>query len=75
MTYGPGYGPIQPSLYSALDHLPACVLPRPDGPGCAKVREQFGLCPDHDGWCAPGCPVTGGGWPQTCGDDPEGGDA
>jgi len=47
------------------EHLPACVLPRPDGLGCAGVREQYGLCPDHDGWCAPGCPVTGGGWPQT----------
>ena len=43
------------------EHLQACVLPRPDGPGCAQVREQYGLCPDHDGWCALGCPVTGGG--------------
>jgi hypothetical protein len=50
------------------EHLDTCVRPRPDGPGCAQVREQYGLCPDHDGWCAPGCPVTGGGWPQVWGD-------
>jgi hypothetical protein len=47
------------------EHLEACVLPLPDQLGCAEVREHYGLCPDHDGWCAPGCPVTGGGWPQT----------
>jgi hypothetical protein len=46
------------------EHLQACVLPVPDTPSCVPVREQYGLCPDHDGWCAPGCPVTGGGWPQ-----------
>jgi hypothetical protein len=47
------------------EHLEACVLAVPDQPGCAAVREQYGLCPDHDGWCAPGCPVTGGGWSPT----------
>jgi hypothetical protein len=50
------------------EHLDACVLPRPDDPSCQAVREQYGMCPDHDGWCAPGCPVTGGGWPQTYAD-------
>jgi len=39
------------------EHLDACVLPRPDSPGCIEVRGQYGICPDHDGWCAPGCPV------------------
>jgi hypothetical protein len=47
------------------EHLEACILPLPDNRGCGWVRETYGLCPDHDGWCAPGCPVTGGGWPQT----------
>jgi hypothetical protein len=39
------------------EHLEACVPQLPDQPGCGWVREQYGLCPDHDGWCAPGCPI------------------
>jgi hypothetical protein len=42
-----------------IQHLDACVLPRPSSGGCEEVREQYGgLCPDHDGLCAPGCPVA-----------------
>jgi hypothetical protein len=39
-------------------HLPDCVRALPERPGCAEVREQYGICPDHDGWCAPGCPLA-----------------
>jgi hypothetical protein len=39
-------------------HLPECVQALPERPGCAEVREQYGSCPDHDGWCAPGCPAA-----------------
>jgi hypothetical protein len=38
-------------------HLPECVRALPEQPGCAEVRELYGICPDHDGWCAPGCPA------------------
>jgi hypothetical protein len=40
------------------NHLPHCVQALPEQPGCAEVREQYGRCPDHDGWCAPGCPAA-----------------
>jgi hypothetical protein len=39
-------------------HLPDCVQALPEQLGCAEVREQYGRCPDHDSWCAPGCPIT-----------------
>ena len=42
---------------SAARHLPGCVPAVPDAPGCEAVRAEFGICPDHDGLCAPGCPV------------------
>jgi hypothetical protein len=44
------------------EHLEACVRALASTPGC----EQYGICPNHDGWCAPGCPV---------GDPTRGGDA
>jgi len=47
---------------SPARHLPGCVPAVPDAPGCEAVRAEYGICPDHDGLCAPGCPVghTGG---------------
>jgi hypothetical protein len=39
------------------EHLEQCVRQLPTQPGCEQVREQYGRCPDHDGWCAPGCPI------------------
>jgi hypothetical protein len=39
------------------EHTGACVLPLPGDDSCELVRQQYGRCPDHDGWCSPGCPV------------------
>ncbi len=38
-------------------HLEGCVPAVPGDAGCQQLREQYRLCPDHDGWCAPGCAV------------------
>jgi hypothetical protein len=38
-------------------HLEACIPAVPGDAGCAQLRQTYRLCPDHDGWCAPGCPV------------------
>jgi len=40
------------------DHLEDCILPVPDQTGCEAVRALYGACPDHDGFCAPGCPTA-----------------
>jgi hypothetical protein len=39
------------------EHLEQCVRQLPTQPGCEQVRETYGRCPDHDGLCAPGCPI------------------
>jgi hypothetical protein len=43
------------------DHLTDCILPRAGDASCEQPREDYGLCPEHDGYCADHCPVTGGG--------------
>jgi hypothetical protein len=41
-------------------HLPECIPAAGGGPDCEQVRAVYGICPDHDPWCAPGCPSQGG---------------
>ena len=39
-------------------HHQGCWLPTAPGPcdrTCSAVRELFGLCPEHDGWCTSRC--------------------
>ncbi len=46
---------------AALDgHLPGCIPAAGGGPDCEEVRRVYGICPDHDPVCAPGCPTLGG---------------
>jgi hypothetical protein len=47
-----------PTRSERAEHLPECVGVLPSTPGCEQVRQQYGICPDHDGWCAPGCPAA-----------------
>ena len=57
-----GYRAAQELAYQAAlgGHLPECIPASAGDPGCEEVRRQYGTCPDHDPWCAPGCPTQGG---------------
>ena len=41
-------------------HLPECIPASGGGPDCQAIRRVYGVCPDHDPVCAPGCPTRPG---------------
>lgn len=43
---------------AAPEHLGGCIPAVGVTAACEAVRWIYGICPDHDEWCALGCPVT-----------------
>jgi hypothetical protein len=52
-----GYHVAQELHYQAVlgGHLPECIPAVGGGPECEAIRRVYGICPDHDPVCAPGC--------------------